>query len=111
MMIVWLKHSYIVGTTLCNHFVSTTYSYSYSYSYELTDIGRKYMFTIRKPPEWGIEPIPSKHRSLRGIEYFVLWSSLGVGLLVFSAGSFLAAAKFVDAILAIIVGSVVGSLL
>ena len=69
------------------------------------------MFTIRKPPEWGIEPIPSKHRSLRGIEYFVLWSSLGVGLLVFSAGSFLAAAKFVDAILAIIVGSVVGSLL
>jgi nucleobase:cation symporter-1, NCS1 family len=69
------------------------------------------LFTIRKPPEWGIEPIPSKHRSLRGIEYFVLWSSLGVGLLVFSAGSFLAAARFVDAMLAIIIGSIVGSLL
>jgi putative hydroxymethylpyrimidine transporter CytX len=41
----------------------------------------------------------------------VLWSSLGVGLLVFSAGSFLTAARFVDAIQAIIVGSIVGSLL
>jgi nucleobase:cation symporter-1, NCS1 family len=41
----------------------------------------------------------------------VLWSSLGVGLLVFSAGSFLTAARFVDATLAIIIGSVVGSFL
>src|SRR2546421_9110867 len=69
------------------------------------------MFPIRRLPEWGIEPIPPKDRSLRGIEYFVLWSSLGVGLLVFSAGSFLTAAKFSDAILAIIIGSAAGSLL
>jgi NCS1 family nucleobase:cation symporter-1 len=69
------------------------------------------MVSIRNPPEWGIEPVSSKHRFLRGIDYFVLWSSLGVGLLVFSAGSFLTAARFQDAIFAIILGSVGGSLL
>jgi putative hydroxymethylpyrimidine transporter CytX len=69
------------------------------------------MVSIRNPPEWGIEPVPSKHRFLRGIDYFILWSSLGVGLLVFSAGSFLTGARFDDAVLAIILGSVGGSLL
>ena len=69
------------------------------------------MVSIRNPPEWSIEPVPPRYRFLRGIDYFVLWSSLGVGLLVFSAGSFLTGAKFSDAILAIIVGSVAGSLL
>lgn len=39
-------------------------------------------------PEWGIDPVPQKHRILGGFDYFILWSSLGVGLLVFSAGSF-----------------------
>jgi len=69
------------------------------------------MVSIRNPPEWSIEPVPPRYRFLRGIDYFVLWSSLGVGLLVFSAGSFLTTAKFTDAILAIIIGSVAGSLL
>jgi len=62
-------------------------------------------------PEWGINPVPAKHRVLGGFDYFVLWASLGVGLLVFSAGSLLSAASFADAILAIIVGSAAGSLL
>ena len=52
-----------------------------------------------------------KHRTLGGLDYFILWSSLGVGLLVFSAGSLLSAASFIDAILAIIVGSAAGSIL
>jgi len=69
------------------------------------------MFPLRRLPEWGIEPIPTRDRSLRGIEYFVLWSSLGVGLLVFSAGSLLTAARFIDAVPAILVGSIAGSLL
>jgi putative hydroxymethylpyrimidine transporter CytX len=69
------------------------------------------MVSIRNPPEWGIEPVPSKHRFLRGLDYFVLWSSLGIGLLVFSAGSFLTGARFEDAVLAIILGSVGGSFL
>lgn len=41
----------------------------------------------------------------------MLWSSLGVGLLVFSAGSFLSATDFTDAFLAILIGSIVGSIL
>ena len=66
---------------------------------------------FKSAPEWGINPVPAKHRVLGGFDYFVLWASLGVGLLVFSAGSLLSAASFADAILAIIVGSAAGSLL
>jgi len=62
-------------------------------------------------PEWGVTPVHGKHRTLGGLDYFILWSSLGVGLLVFSAGSLLSAASFIDAVLAIIVGSAAGSLL
>ncbi len=62
-------------------------------------------------PEWGIKPVLDKHKKLGGLDYFILWSSLGVGLLVLSAGSFLSEASFVDAILAIIIGSTAGSIL
>jgi putative hydroxymethylpyrimidine transporter CytX len=48
---------------------------------------------------------------LGGIDYFILWSSLGVGLLVFSAGSLLSQASFIEATLAIILGSGAGSIL
>ena len=61
--------------------------------------------------EWDIEPVPLRHRLFRGRDYFALWSSLGVGLLVFSAGSFLSTARFVDSMLAIIIGSLIGSFL
>ena len=64
-----------------------------------------------KTPEWGIKPVPDNHRQLRGLDYFILWSSLGVGLLVLSAGSLLSAASFTDAVLAIVVGSTAGSIL
>src|ERR687897_2879 len=62
-------------------------------------------------PQWGINPVPPKHRILGGFDYFILWSSLGVGLLVFSAGSFLSDAPFYHALLAIIIGSITGSVL
>jgi nucleobase:cation symporter-1, NCS1 family len=62
-------------------------------------------------PEWGIKPVQDKHKMLGGLDYFILWSSLGVGLLVFSAGSFLSKASFLEATLAIIVGSAAGSIL
>jgi putative hydroxymethylpyrimidine transporter CytX len=67
--------------------------------------------TLLKTPEWGIRPIPDSHKKLGGFDYFILWSSLGVGLLVLSAGSFLSAASFTDALLAIVVGSAGGSML
>ena len=62
-------------------------------------------------PQWGINPVPPKHRILGGFDYFILWSSLGVGLLVFSAGSFLSETPFYHALLAIIIGSITGSVL
>ena len=62
-------------------------------------------------PEWGIKRVPDKHKRLGSFDYFILWSSLGVGLLVFSAGSLLSQASFIEATLAIIVGSGVGSIL
>ena len=69
------------------------------------------MVSIKSPPDWGVEPVQPRHRFLKGIDYFVLWSSLGVGLLVFSAGSFLSGARFYDAVVAIMVGSIAGSIL
>ena len=69
------------------------------------------MTSIKNPSEWGIEPVPFKYRLLRERDYFILWSSLGVGLLVFSAGSFLSDANFIDAMLAIVIGSIIGSFL
>jgi nucleobase:cation symporter-1, NCS1 family len=66
---------------------------------------------LLRTPEWGIKPVPDKNKMLGGLDYFILWSSLGVGLLVLSAGSFLSEASFLDAIFAIIVGSAAGSIL
>jgi putative hydroxymethylpyrimidine transporter CytX len=66
---------------------------------------------LLKTPTWGIKPVPEEHKKLGGLDYFILWSSLGVGLLVLSAGSLLSAASFTDAILAIIAGSLGGSML
>src|SRR2546421_3668669 len=47
------------------------------------------MFRVRRPPEWGVEPVPTALRVLRTFDLFVLWSSLGVGLLVLAAGTLL----------------------
>ncbi len=67
---------------------------------------------LQAPPEWGIEPVPPSHRILGFLDYFALWSSLGVGLLVLLAGTLLAPALgLAPALLAILVGSVIGSLL
>src|SRR5207253_265285 len=47
------------------------------------------MVRLRRPPEWGVEPVPDSLRVLRTFDLFVLWSSLGAGLLVFAAGALL----------------------
>lgn len=67
--------------------------------------------SIIKTPEWGIQPVPLANRKLAGLDFFILWSNLGVGLLVLSAGSFLSETSFVDATAAIITGSIGGSIL
>lgn len=77
---------------------------------QVADRGRFWGF--QAPPEWGIEPVPRTFRILRSIDYFVLWSSLGVGLLVLEAGALLVPGLSLgQALLAILIGTLIGNLL
>ena len=63
-------------------------------------------------PHEEITPIPPARRTLGGLEIGVLWGDLGVGLLVLVAGAFLVPALGLRAaILATVIGSVIGSAL
>ncbi len=67
---------------------------------------------IQAPPEWGIEPVPKTQRVLGFLDYAVLWGDLGIGLLVMLTGTFLVPGLgLADALLAILIGSVIGSLM
>ncbi len=78
----------------------------------LTDTRRRLLPKIQPPPEWGIEPVPRAQRTLGFIDYLVLWGDLGIGLLVLLAGTFLVPGLSLgNALLAIVVGSILGSLL
>lgn len=67
---------------------------------------------LHAPPEWGIEPVPPSQRVLSGLDYVVLWSDLGIGLLVILAGTFLVPALGLgEAVLATLIGSALGCLL
>lgn len=70
------------------------------------------MPVIKFPPEWGVEPVPIEKRELRGIDFFVLWSSLGVGLLVLQAGMLLVPSlSLAEALIISFAGSLIGSAL
>jgi NCS1 family nucleobase:cation symporter-1 len=67
---------------------------------------------VRLPPEWGTEPVPKEKRTLRAFDYFVLWSSLAVGLLVLQAGGILVPGlSMLEVMVIAVLGSVVGSLM
>jgi len=66
---------------------------------------------LRAPPAWGVEPVPPADRRLRARDLAVLWGSLGVGLLVMEAGTFLAGLGLARATLAIGVGTLIGTLM
>jgi putative hydroxymethylpyrimidine transporter CytX len=69
---------------------------------------------IRRPPEWGTNPVPPDLRILRSYDLFVLWSSLGVGLLVLAAGTLLVSQfglTLSESFLVSLVGSVIGSVM
>ena len=60
--------------------------------------------------EWGIEPVPERLRVLGGLDVGLLWASLGTSLLVLVAGTYLVPAlSLPEALLAILVGAVVGN--
>ena len=68
----------------------------------------------REPVEgtWGIEPVPPRLRVLGGLETGLLWGNLGVSLLVVVAGAILVPAlSLPDALVAILVGCLVGNLM
>src|ERR671933_777956 len=65
-----------------------------------------------KPPDWGIEPVPQGERKLGFLDFFVLWGSLGAGLLVMLAGTLLVPGLGLGAALAaVVVGTLLGNLL
>ena len=61
---------------------------------------------------WGIEPVPERLRVLGLLDTGLLWGNLGVSLLVIVAGAALVPALSVpDALVAIVLGSLIGSLM
>ena len=65
----------------------------------------------REAPTWGIRPVPLERRRLSGLDLAVLWGDLSVGLLVLVTGALLVPALgFPRALLAIVVGSLLGCL-
>jgi NCS1 family nucleobase:cation symporter-1 len=63
-------------------------------------------------PNWGITPVPERLRVLGLTDLTLLWGSLGVSLLVIVAGALLVPAlSLPQALLAILVGGVLGNLM
>ncbi len=78
----------------------------------LSDTQRGILPKIQAPPEWGIEPVPKTQRVLGLLDFAVLWGDLGIGLLVMLTGTFLVPGLGLgDALLAILIGSIIGSLM
>src|SRR5689334_25421028 len=63
-------------------------------------------------PSWGIEPVPERLRVLGFLDTTLLWGNLSISLLVIVLGAFLVPALTLrDALLAILVGALVGNVL
>jgi NCS1 family nucleobase:cation symporter-1 len=61
---------------------------------------------------WGIEPVPPRLQVLGGVDTGLLWGNLGVSLLVVVAGAALVPALSLrDALVAIVVGCLVGNVM
>jgi nucleobase:cation symporter-1, NCS1 family len=61
-------------------------------------------------PAWGIEPVPDRFRVLGFADSALLWGNLGVSLLVLVAAAFLVPAlSLQDALIAIVLGSLIGN--
>jgi NCS1 family nucleobase:cation symporter-1 len=60
-------------------------------------------------PDPGIDPVPPEHRVLSAFDVAILWGDLGVGLLVLVTGALLVPALgFAQAMIAIVLGSLIG---
>jgi NCS1 family nucleobase:cation symporter-1 len=59
-------------------------------------------------PNWGITPVPERLRVLNGLDTLLLWTNLGISLLVLVAASYFGL-SLKQALLATIVGGVIGN--
>src|SRR6266536_1785898 len=67
---------------------------------------------LKEARVFGIDPVPTQHRVLGIRDNFVLWADLGVSFLVMVVGMFLVPGLgFGEALLAIVVGDLIGNLL
>ncbi len=67
---------------------------------------------LKEARVFGIDPVPTQHRVLGIRDNFVLWADLGVSFLVMVVGMFLVPGLgFGEALLAIVVGALIGNLL
>jgi putative hydroxymethylpyrimidine transporter CytX len=57
---------------------------------------------------WGVTPVPDRLRTLSVLDVGLLWGNLGISLLVLVAGTLLAGLGLRDALLATLVGAVLG---
>jgi len=60
---------------------------------------------------WGISPVPERLRTLSGVDVGLLWGNLGISLLVLFTGTFLAGLGLQRALLAVVVGALLGTAL
>ena len=61
-------------------------------------------------PNWGIAPVPERLRVLGALDQTMLWGNLGVSLLVLVIGGLLVPALSLrDALIAVLVGSLIGN--
>jgi|Tabmets5t2r1_1033131.scaffolds.fasta_scaffold12427_2 NCS1 family nucleobase:cation symporter-1 len=67
---------------------------------------------VRRPPEWGIQPVPRELRVLGFLDQAVLWGNLGISLLVLVAGALLVPALGLwSALAATVLGAAIGNAL
>ena len=59
-------------------------------------------------PTWGIEPVPDRLRTLGGVDCFLLWTNLGISLLVLVSAAYFGL-SLKQALLATLVGALVGN--
>ncbi len=63
---------------------------------------------MKDAPNWGIRPVPERLRVLGGVDTFLLWTNLGISLLVLVAASYFGL-SLRQALLATIVGGLIGN--
>ncbi len=64
-----------------------------------------------KAPAWGIDPVPDRLKLLGFVDTTLLWGNLGISLLVIFAGGFVAGLGLKRALVAVLVGAVLGNAL